>query len=224
MTMDKQDLQPLHPRIVDRGQGTALRLFLTFLCLPLYVSYQTWGVNGDNFILEVGMRPIGVDETTTSSAPRRTELHARQAQRRLLLLVRRRGRTRERPPTRLEVLRRRPDRAFVVVSSTTDLQTGLHRFTAPRLSAGVNFYYMSTRTSSSPAGMVQRRRRPEHVNVPRTSPTPRRGTFGENHRAVHGIGPCSPSRRTASEPVPRRAEKQPHLRPEPGRHDHHLLT
>ena len=150
-----------------------------------YVSYQTWGVN-DNFVSEeVGMQPIDVDETYHFFNPR-AGLNYTLGERSNFYFS---FAVAQKEPTRSDFTDRYKFAADQTAPSSEklyDYELG-YTYTAPRLSLGVNFYYMKYKDQLVPTGMVNDGDDALNVNV-RHGKSP----GGSRHR------PTPPSRRTAS--------------------------
>lgn len=129
-----------------------------------YVSYQAWGVN-DNYISEeVGMQPIDVDKTYHFFNPRagisytlaeRNNFYASFA-------------VAQKEPTRGDFTDRykfAADDSYPSSEKLYDWELG-YQYTAPRLSLGVNFYYMKYKDQLVPTGIVNDGGDALNANVP----------------------------------------------------------
>ncbi|WP_195458251.1 TonB-dependent receptor [Alistipes sp. D31t1_170403_E11] len=129
-----------------------------------YVSYQTWGVN-DNFVSEeVGMQPIDVDETYHFFNPR-AGLNYTLGERSNFYFS---FAVAQKEPTRSDFTDRYKFAADQTAPSSEklyDYELG-YTYTAPRLSLGVNFYYMKYKDQLVPTGMVNDGDDALNVNVP----------------------------------------------------------
>ena len=129
-----------------------------------YVSYQAWGVN-DNYISEeVGMQPIDVDKTYHFFNPRagisytlaeRNNFYASFA-------------VAQKEPTRGDFTDRykfAADDSYPSSEKLYDWELG-YQYTAPRLSLGVNLYYMKYKDQLVPTGIVNDGGDALNANVP----------------------------------------------------------
>ncbi len=129
-----------------------------------YVSYQAWGVN-DNYVSEeVGMQPIDVDKQYHFFNPRAGVSYT---------LAERNNSTSfavaQKEPTRSDFTDRykfAADDTYPSSKSSYDWGAGLPVYTAPRLSLGVNLYYMKYKDQLVPTGMVNDDSNALNTNVP----------------------------------------------------------
>lgn len=158
--VDKQDAN-----VFARASWTVARGLRLFGDLQYrYVSYQAWGVN-DNFVSEeVGMQPIDVDKTYHFFNPRagisytlaeRNNFYASFA-------------VAQKEPTRGDFTDRykfAADDSYPSSEKLYDWELG-YQYTAPRLSLGVNFYYMKYKDQLVPTGIVNDGGDALNANVP----------------------------------------------------------
>ena len=158
--VDKQDAN-----VFARASWTVARGLRLFGDLQYrYVSYQAWGVN-DNYISEeVGMQPIDVDKTYHFFNPRagisytlaeRNNFYASFA-------------VAQKEPTRGDFTDRykfAADDSYPSSEKLYDWELG-YQYTAPRLSLGVNLYYMKYKDQLVPTGIVNDGGDALNANVP----------------------------------------------------------
>ena len=117
-----------------------------------YVSYQAWGVN-DNYVSEeVGMQPIDVDKQYHFFNPRAGVSYTLAERNNFYLSFA----VAQKEPTRSDFT----DRYMFAEANTYPSSEKLYdwelgyQYTAPRLSLGVNLYYMKYKDQLVPTGMV----------------------------------------------------------------------
>lgn len=128
-----------------------------------YVSYQAWGVN-DNFVSEeVGMQPIDVDKTYHFFNPRAGISYTLAERNNFYLSFA----VAQKEPTRSDFT----DRYMFAEANTYPSSEKLYdwelgyQYTAPRLSLGVNFYYMKYKDQLVPTGRINDGYDPLNDNV-----------------------------------------------------------
>ena len=146
--MDKHDAN-LFAR-VNWSVAKGLRLFADLQYR--YVSYQAWGVN-DNYVSEeVGMQPIDVDKQYHFFNPRAGVSYTLAERNNFYLSFA----VAQKEPTRSDFT----DRYMFAEANTYPSSEKLYdwelgyQYTAPRLSLGVNLYYMKYKDQLVPTGMV----------------------------------------------------------------------
>ena len=129
-----------------------------------YVSYQAWGVN-DNYVSEeVGMQPIDVDKQYHFFNPRAGVSYTLAERNNFYLSFA----VAQKEPTRSDFTDRYKIAADDTSASTEkiyDWELG-YQYTAPRLSLGVNLYYMKYKDQLVPTGMVNDDSNALNTNVP----------------------------------------------------------
>ena len=129
-----------------------------------YVSYQAWGVN-DNYVSEeVGMQPIDVDKQYHFFNPRAGVSYTLAERNNFYLSFA----VAQKEPTRSDFT----DRYMFAEANTYPSSEKLYdwelgyQYTAPRLSLGVNLYYMKYKDQLVPTGMVNDGSDALNTNVP----------------------------------------------------------
>ena len=129
-----------------------------------YVSYRTWGVN-DNFVSEeAGMQPIDVDKQYHFFNPRAGVSYTLAERSNFYLSFA----IAQKEPTRSDFTDRykfAADDSYPSSEKLYDWELG-YAYTAPRLSLGVNLYYMKYKDQLVPTGMVNDGDDALNVNVP----------------------------------------------------------
>ena len=129
-----------------------------------YVSYQAWGVN-DNYVSEeVGMQPINVDKQYHFFNPRAGVSYTLAERNNFYLSFA----VAQKEPTRSDFTDRykfAADDTYPSSEKLYDWELG-YQYTAPRLSLGVNLYYMKYKDQLVPTGMVNDDSNALNTNVP----------------------------------------------------------
>ena len=129
-----------------------------------YVSYQAWGVN-DNYVSEeVGMQPIDVDKQYHFFNPRAGVSYTLAERNNFYLSFA----VAQKEPTRSDFTDRykfAADDTYPSSEKLYDWELG-YQYTAPRLSLGVNLYYMKYKDQLVPTGMVNDDSNALNTNVP----------------------------------------------------------
>mgnify|MGYP001629758433 CR=1 FL=1 len=129
-----------------------------------YVSYQAWGVN-DNFVSEeVGMQPIDVDKTYHFFNPRAGISYTLAERNNFYVSFA----VAQKEPTRGDFTDRykfAADDSYPSSEQLYDWELG-YQYTAPRLSLGVNLYYMKYKDQLVPTGIVNDGGDALNTNVP----------------------------------------------------------
>ena len=129
-----------------------------------YVSYQAWGVN-DNYVSEeVGMQPIDVDKQYHFFNPRAGVNYTLAGRSNFYFSFA----IAQKEPTRNDFTDRymfAADDSYPSSEKLYDYELG-YTYTAPRLTLGVNLYYMKYKDQLVPTGMVNEGSDALNINVP----------------------------------------------------------
>ncbi len=131
-----------------------------------YVHYKAWGSNDNYLNDETGMQPIDVDKRYGFFNPR-AGLHWQIAQRHALYAS---FAVAQKEPTRSDFTDRylfAADDSYPDSEKLYDYELG-YAYTAPRLSLGVNLYWMDYRDQLVPTGRVNDSSEALNVNVPKS--------------------------------------------------------